>query len=558
MLNIMSKKKNLLRSGFSLSILTMGSRILGLIREMTKATFLGTSDLADAFTFAFQLPNLFRRLFAENAISVAFIPTFRNKLEEETAKNPDLDYSQLIETRQFLNSTLTVVTFLTTLVSALGMILIPFIAPFFTKSSDPIFLGEMSTLTRIMFPYLIFISVAAFFQGILNGVNIFSPSGFTPILFNLIVITCTYAFAGKTANPARAMAYGVIFGGVVQAAFQLPFVLKQGFRFSLTGLKKAFTNPNTKTVMRLIVPTLFGMAAYQLNDLVSMAVAGNAGSGIQSSLQYSLRLQELILGIFAVTIGTIILPDLTSYAKNKDFTQFNGLLKNAIRIIAFITIPITFFAFVTGENIIRLVFQNKSFSEESVALVKQAFQYHIVGLFFIALNRILSPAFYAQSNTKSPTIAGIIGFGANIILAIALAPAFKGGGIAFALSFSSAINTVFLFIFMKKGENTQTGDVVKTTIFYSLKMIVLSIIAIIPVILLKEWIFGLFANYNRLISQGLPLIILILIFGIIGVLLMIITKDSLVKTIVSIVKNRGRKTKVSPEKPQETNQEEKQ
>ena len=333
MLNIMSKKKNLLRSGFSLSILTMGSRILGLIREMTKATFLGTSDLADAFTFAFQLPNLFRRLFAENAISVAFIPTFRNKLEEETAKNPDLDYSQLIETRQFLNSTLTVVTFLTTLVSALGMILIPFIAPFFTKSSDPIFLGEMSTLTRIMFPYLIFISVAAFFQGILNGVNIFSPSGFTPILFNLIVITCTYAFAGKTANPARAMAYGVIFGGVVQAAFQLPFVLKQGFRFSLTGLKKAFTNPNTKTVMRLIVPTLFGMAAYQLNDLVSMAVAGNAGSGIQSSLQYSLRLQELILGIFAVTIGTIILPDLTSYAKNKDFTQFNGLLKNAIRII---------------------------------------------------------------------------------------------------------------------------------------------------------------------------------------------------------------------------------
>ena len=111
---------------------------------------------------------------------------------------------------------------------------------------------------------------------------------------------------------------------------------------------------------------------------------------------------------------------------------------------------------------------------------------------------------------------------------------------------------------MKKGENTQTGDVVKTTILYSLKMIVLSIIAIIPVILLKEWIFGLFANYNRLISQGLPLIILILIFGIIGVLLMIITKDSLVKTIVSIVKNRGRKTKVSPEKHQETNHEEKQ
>ena len=534
----MPKKKNLLRSGLSLSVLTMGSRILGLIREMTKAKFLGTSDLADAFTFAFQLPNLFRRLFAENAISVAFIPTFRNKLEEEKAKNPQEENYRLLETRQFLNSTITVVTFLTTVVSALGMILIPFIAPLFTKNSDPLFLQEMSTLTRIMFPYLIFISVAAFFQGILNGVNIFSPSGFTPILFNLIVIVFTYAFAGKTENPARAMSYGILVGGFIQAAFQLPFVLKQGFRFTLTGLKKAFTNPETKTVMGLIVPTLFGMAAYQLNDLVSMAVAGNAGSGIQSSLQYSLRLQELILGIFAVTIGTIILPDLTSHAKNKDFDQFNGLLKIAIRIIAFITIPITFFAFVTGENIIRLVFQSKNFSEESVFLVNKAFQYHIVGLFFIALNRILSPAFYAQSNTKSPTIAGIIGFGANIVLAIVLAPAFKGGGIAFALSASSGINTVFLFIFMKKGENKGTGELVKTTILYSLKMIILSIVAIIPVILLKNWIFGLFANYNRLIAQGLPLIILAIIFGIIGLLLMVITKDPLLKTLVSKIKRQ--------------------
>ena len=532
----MSKKKNLLRSGFSLSLLTMASRVLGLIRETTKAHFLGTSDLADAFTFAFQLPNLFRRLFAENAISVAFIPTFRNKLEEDKSQT-----GISLETRQFLNSTFTVVTFLTTMVCGLGMVFIPFIAPLFTKSSDPVFLGEMATLTRIMFPYLIFISVAAFFQGILNGVNIFSPSGFTPILFNLIVITFTYIFAGKAANPARAMAYGVVFGGMIQAGFQLPFVLKQGFRVSFTGLKKAFTDPNTKTVMKLIVPTLFSMAAYQLNDLVSMAVAGKAGSGIQSSLQYSLRLQELILGIFAVTIGTVILPELTSHAKNKDFEKFNELLKTAIKIIAFITIPITFFSFVTGENIIRLVFQSKNFSDESVYLVNNAFQYHIVGLFFIALNRILSPAFYAQSNTKSPTIAGIIGFAANILLAVILAPVFKGGGIAFALSFSSAINTFMLFVFMKKSENKNISSLVKTTILYSLKMVIFSVISVIPVILLKNQIFGLFANHNRIISQGIPIIILAAIFGTIGLVLMIITKDSLLKNFILTIKNRGKK-----------------
>ena len=327
------------------------------------------------------------------------------------------------------------------------------------------------------------------------------------------------------------MAYGVVFGGMIQAGFQLPFVLKQGFRVSFTGLKKAFTNPNTKTVMKLIVPTLFSMAAYQLNDLVSMAVAGKAGSGIQSSLQYSLRLQELILGVFAVTIGTVILPELTSHAKNKDFEKFNSLLQNAIKIIAFIT----------GENIIRLVFQSKNFSEESVFLVNNAFQYHIVGLFFIALNRILSPAFYAQSNTKSPTIAGIIGFAANILLAVILAPIFKGGGIAFALSFSSGINTVMLFVFMKKSENKNISSLVKTTILYSFKMVIFSVIAVIPVILLKNQIFGLFANHNRIISQGIPIIILAIIFGIIGLALMVITKDSLLKNLILTLKNRGKK-----------------
>ena len=174
-------------------------------------------------------------------------------------------------------------------------------------------------------------------------------------------------------------------------------------------------------------------------------------------------------------------------------------------------------------------------------LVNNAFQYHIVGLFFIALNRILSPAFYAQSNTKSPTIAGIIGFAANILLAVILAPIFKGGGIAFALSFSSGINTVMLFVFMKKSENKNISSLVKTTILYSFKMVIFSVIAVIPVILLKNQIFGLFANHNRIISQGIPIIILAIIFGIIGLALMVITKDSLLKNLILTLKNRGKK-----------------
>ena len=282
-----------------LSVLTLASRLLGLLREMTKARFLGTSALSDAFTVAFVIPNLLRRLFAENSISVAFIPTFRNFLAENNKE----------ETRAFLSSCFTFISFAVTSVVVLGILITPWIVPFFgTAEAETVF------LTRIMFPYLAVISVAAFFQGILNGVKIFLPSGFTPVLFNLCVIGFTWLFRDAAGNPARAMAFGVTAGGCLQAAFQLPFVLRTGFRFSFTPLRRAFSNPGTRTVLRLVGPTVFGMAAYQLNDLVSTILAGNAGEGVVSSLQYSLRLQELILGIFAVTIGTVILPDLSGLA----------------------------------------------------------------------------------------------------------------------------------------------------------------------------------------------------------------------------------------------------
>ena len=316
----MSKTKSLLSAGLSLSFFTFCSRILGLVREMTKAAFLGTSKYADAFGIAFMIPNLLRRLFAENAISVAFIPTFKGYLEDSDSP----DGKQTI--REFLSATITLITFLTSCVVIAGIILTPLIVRIFLDNDDKALISETTVLTRIMFPYLIVISIAAFFQGILNGLRVFSPSGFTPVLFNSIVFASTYILTPILTNniedseirsqmAARAMSVGVILGGGIQAIFQLPFVIKTGWTFHFTTLRKAFSNPGTRRVMRLILPTIIGMAAYQLNDVVSTALAGKAGTGIVSSLQYSLRLQELILGIFAVSIGTVILPDLSSLAK---------------------------------------------------------------------------------------------------------------------------------------------------------------------------------------------------------------------------------------------------
>ena len=443
-----NKQKSLLAKGLSLSVLTLLSRILGLVREMTKAHFLGTSAFSDAFGIAFMIPNLFRRLFAENSISVAFIPTFRNYLED--AETPEGKK----EAENFVKATFTLVSFLTVTFVSVGILLTPLILKIFYSTEDLVAKNEAIILTRIMFPYLVVISIAAFFQGILNALKIFSPSGFTPILFNTIVIACTYIFSRWTSNPARAMAIGVITGGTIQALFQLPFVLKNNWHITFTSLRKAFSNPGTKKVLALIGPTIIGMAGYQINDIVSSALATRAGEGVVSSLQYSLRLQELILGICAVTIGTVILPDLTGYAKKQEWDKFNNLLCQSVKIMALIAIPITFYSLIMSENIISLVFSGGKFNADSVRQTMEVFNFHIIGLFFIAVNRILSPAFYAQQNTKSPTIAGLLNFAVNITLAALLVGNFGGRGIALALTTARAVNTVVLFAMLDMDEMT--------------------------------------------------------------------------------------------------------
>ena len=543
-------KKSLLASGLSLSFFTLCSRILGLVREMTKASFLGTSKFADAFGIAFMIPNLLRRLFAENSISVAFIPTFRGYLEDSATSGKDSD--EFKKTKEFLNSTITLISFCTTVVVILGIAFSPLIIPLFLDESDSVLTAEAVLLTRIMFPYLFVISLAAFFQGILNGVKIFSPSGFTPVLFNSIVIACTYIFTPlltknaadaeiRAQMAARAMSFGVLSGGCVQAIFQLPFVIKTGWFCHFTSLKKAFKNPGTKKVIALVGPTVIGMAAYQLNDVISTALAGKAGTGIVSSLQYSLRLQELILGIFAVSIGTVILPDLSGLAKTQKWENFNRLLSQAIKIIALISIPVTFYSLVCGKEIISLVYKSKNFNDESVQLTLTAFRFHIAGLFFIAMNRVVAPAFYAQGNTKSPTLAGILGLAINMIFALILIKPMSGGGIALALTLGSLANSILLFVFLKKNKQIDVKAVVGGTILYSIKMAVLSVIAAIPATLVKNATSAFFAGRGRLVEFGGTVVLTAIVFAFAGILLLLITKDPVLASAKNMVLKKVKK-----------------
>jgi putative peptidoglycan lipid II flippase len=492
-----------------------------LAREIVKAHLLGTSALSDAYSVAFVIPNLFRRLFAEGSISVAFIPTFKEYLLEGDAA----------KIREFLSCMLTLLTCLVSLAVAVGIAVTPLIVPLFRLEAA----SEAVVLTRLMFPFLGFMSVAALFQGILNSVHSFTPSGVAPILLNLATIACAYGLSPFTANPARAMAIGILTGGLLEAAIQLPFVIRKGFSFHYTGLLRAMRNPGVKAVLRLIVPTIVGMAAYQLNDLVSTALASNAGVGVASSLQYSLRIQELILGVFAVSIGTVLLPDLAEHAKSGQWEAYNERLANAVHIIALITIPVTFFTLAQGDNLIRLLFQTSHFDEESVALTRSAFTWHIPGLFFIALNRILAPAFYAQSDSKSPNLAGLISFGANMGLAALLVRPLRGAGIAFALSAASAVNTALLLLFLRRNPRVAVGRVLRSGGLYAVKLVAFSLCAVAPV-----WYFGprlteRFVGKGRLIAYGLPLLVMGVMFAAVGVALLLLSRDTQVNALIRIV-----------------------
>jgi putative peptidoglycan lipid II flippase len=516
----------LIRKGSTLSFLTLVSRVLGLLREMTKASFLGTSSLSDAFSVAFLLPNLFRRLFAEGSISVAFIPTFKEYLLENNKE----------KTREFLSCIFTVLTFFVTLMVLAGILAAPLLVRLFGVEEY----NETVLLTRIMFPFLGFMSLAALFQGILNSFHVFSPSGLAPILLNIVTILCTYGLSPFTQNPARAMAIGIFIGGFLSAAIQFPFVIKQGQSLVFTSLKKAVNNPGTRKVLRLISPTIIGMAAYQLNDLVSTALAGRAGEGVVSSLQYSLRLQELILGVFAVSIGTVLLPNLAEYAKTSQWDTFNKRLMSAMNIIALITIPITVFSLMEGKSLIRLLFQNRSFDETSVDLTLSAFKYHMPGLFFIALNRILAPAFYAQSDTKSPTWAGIISFAVNICLAAFFVGPFRGAGIALALSLASAVNTILLLVFLRKNPNIALGSAFGSSIIYIVKLLIISGLAVIPVYFLSPLLKDFFANKGRFISYGIPLLINTFIYILLGIAMLAIVRDKYLFALVNMFRKSDR------------------
>ncbi len=425
-----------------MTLMTLVSRVLGLVREQVRALYLGTGAASDAFGLASTIPNLLRRLFAEGAMTAAFIPVFAEYLRRGDEE----------DTQQFLSRFLTLLTLVVVAVTVVGILLTPWLIETFFASEFRNVEGKVAltiVLTQLMWPYLALVSVAAVIQAVLNSHKIFGPSAFTPVLLNLAIIVCTIAFSTTFPDPSYALVVGFLAGGVLQILFQLPYLKKH--TPSRVRFQMRFRDPAVWRVVKIMGPGVFAAGIYQINVFVSQLIASGLEGGSIASLQYSLRLQELVLGLFVVSVAQVILPSLSDHTAAGDEAAVRDTTGYATRLIAFVTLPATAGLLLIGPEVIRLLFQSGAFDAASTAQTAYALQFHAMGLWFVGQARIFQQVYFAYKDLKTPTLVGAVVAVVNIVLCYALSVPLGHGGVALAGSIAALVNTaIFLYLLERK------------------------------------------------------------------------------------------------------------
>jgi len=445
----MNENELVTRAAGIVSIFTFLSRILGLARDILIASFFGSGMSADAFFVAFRIPNILRRLFAEGSFSVSFIPVFTEYLQNRS-KDEAFLLARVVLT--FLVLILTIITILGIIFSPL---IVRIIAPGFGGMGEKYALTVL--LTRIMFPYIFLVSVLALFMGILNSLKHFAAPAMAPVFLNLSMIAALVFLAPSMRTPTVGLAIGVIGGGILQLALQIPFLMDKGLSFAP---KWNPGHPALKKIGMLMLPTIFGSAIYQINQLVGTLLASLLREGSVSYLYYADRLVQFPLGVFAIAISTAVLPSLSREAADGDLVRLKETLSHALRLTMFITIPAMIGLIVLRQPIIRLLFQRGAFDSDTTKMTAQALLYYSLGLWAFAALRVFVSAFYSLQDTKTPVKVAVVAMLANIVFSLILMGPLKHGGLALALSLASTLQLIMLIFLLRKRLGGIDGRVV--------------------------------------------------------------------------------------------------
>jgi putative peptidoglycan lipid II flippase len=419
--------------------MTFLSRILGFIRDVMTATILGAGPLADAFFVALKLPNLFRRITAEGAFSVSFVPLFSERIEKD-------GIDEAVQMARNIASWMFVILSLFTVIALAFMpFIIMGIAPGFEKGSDQF--NQAVELSRVTFPYLLLISMSALLGGVLNSVGKFAAYAFAPALFNICLIGALLLDDTIWNTPAHALAWGVFIAGFAQFVWMWSYAKKSGITLYLPRPK---LTPNVKKLGILMVPGILGAGVYHLNLFADMIIASFLPSGSISYLYYADRLQQLPLGVVGIAVGTALLPLLSRAVASSKTGEAQELFNRALEAVLLLALPAATALMIIGEPIIKTLFQHGAFSSADSSMTALVLQCYAVGLPAYIAARVFQTACFARQNTKTPVKIAVLCSLFNIMFAIILSRYIGVAGIALATGLAGWIQIVLLWVILKR------------------------------------------------------------------------------------------------------------
>ena len=471
---------NLIASTTTFGFFTLISRILGYVRDILIAIFLGTSLFADAFFVAFRLPNTFRRLFAEGTFNAAFIPSYAGALAKNKIKADNF-------AKNVFNLLFIILLFFVLVAEIFMPQLIFLIAPGFYN--DPEKLSIAIDLSRITFPFLFFICLASFFGAILNSYNKFAAAAAAPIILNVILIGSLFFSQWVNISDVLSLSYAVSIAGFIQLIVLLFFV-KKNFKPILSI--KIKIDKQVKFFFKKLIPSIFSSGVTQINILVGTIIA-SFQAGAVSYLYYADRVYQINLAVAGIAVGTVMLPELSKHIKNNNFKKIANLQNRALELCLFLSIPAATALVLASEQIITSLFGYGSFNNESIINTAKALTFFAFGVPAFSILKIFSNYFFARNDTKTPFYLSIISVALNIIISVSFFNKIGFVIIPIATSISSWIN-VFLHFYFIKIRNLHSFDKI---FIYKFSRIILSVVVMGIVLYLLLGFFSDKFEYNE-------------------------------------------------------------
>jgi len=437
---------SLFKAASTVSLLTLSSRITGLVRDLLMAATFGASGLTDAFNVAFRIPNLFRRLFAEGAFSQAFVPALAH------SKETDGDAA----THRLIDGVATALAWALLITCVIGVVAAPvlvyLLASGFQKT--PHSFEAAVFMTRWMFPYIAFMSLVALSAGILNTWKHFAVPAATPVLLNVAMILAAWLgapwFRSMGIEPIYAMAGGVILGGVLQLAVQIPALKRMGLLphigTSVRALKAALQEPGVRHVARMMAPALLGVSVSQISLMINTQIASWLGPGNVTWLDYAGRLMEFPTALLGVALGVVLMPQLAGARASEEHERYSSMLDWGLRLVVLTSVPSSLALIVFNEPLIATLFHYGAFKDSDVHQVALALAGYGAGLVGLVAIKVLAPGFYASQDMKTPVRIAVSVLIITQLLNIVLVPRMQQAGLALSISIGAMLNAGWLLI----------------------------------------------------------------------------------------------------------------